>query len=466
MSEKGGFVPLIIEDFKRRIFLILCLAFISASLFFVFQLRRAKDTFEVSAMFVVSSSGTSDSLKNLSKAQEVSGVLSRILDRPEIRKIILQEIGESELGGTISCELVAETNLVRISTASDNLRRAYLIINSILDNQKTILEYISDDVNMTLLVSPSIKERSFGAVKAAAQAGIVFAGAFALLSAVVCIASYLSKTVKTKDDLENRFGIKCLGIIPKETGHRRIFRKKNLLISRPSVSFQYVESINRLCRKIRNRMHGDEENLQTTLLVTSSRADEGKSTIASNIAYSLYDSGKNVLIIDLDLMNPSIYKIFTVTEKLSEFKSFLEGEEVKNLIRKIEPDGLSAILNTEKLGETVDLISSKRLQALLEKVKEPFDYVIIDCPPINSLVDAELIADIVDCTLLVVRQDFSSFDEIGNASGMLQNSKSVFLGGILNNAVIRSEVGGYDYYHKYKNRYYSYYSDGYYKREA
>jgi capsular exopolysaccharide synthesis family protein len=213
-------------------------------------------------------------------------------------------------------------------------------------------------------------------------------------------------------------------------------------------------------------MHGDTDTPMKTLMVTSCRENEGKSTVAANIAYSLYESGKNVLIIDLDLVNPSIYKIFSVTESLTTLKNFLMGEKVENLIRTLEDDGLSAIINTERISDTLDLLSSKRLEQLLKSVRDSFDYIIIDSPPISNVADSEILADLMDATLLVIKQNYVKEENIIDVISQLKASKSELIGCVLNDAVVYSEIGGYDYYNKYRYGYYSYYSDDYYKRDV
>lgn len=467
VNQKSKFTLFIVwQDIKHWLFVIICCAIITSLLFYIYSLKKNKDVFVVSATFVISSNSSTDSLKNLSKAQEVSAIFSKILNRTEIKKIVLQDIGGTSLNGEITAELIAETNLIKLSVTSENLRRAYLILKSIISNQRVFLDYISEDVNMELLVSPEIANRDFGILLIARNTVLLLLLLVVIGIVLVGLLSYRRPTVKFSDDIEDNFGVKCLGIIPKEFGYKKLFRNKNLLISRPSISFQYVESVNRLCRKVRNAMHGDSENICKTLMVTSTAANEGKSTIVSNLAYALYDAGKRVVIIDLDLVNPSVYKIFSITEKLTVFKAFLEGKPVKNLVRIIEDDGLSAILNTEPMGETVDLLSSKRLSELLKKLKSSFDYIIIDCPPMNNIVDSELIADKVDCSLLVIKQNYMKIDLVSDAVNMLQDSKSKLLGCVLNNAIVYSELGGYEYYNKYKYGYYSYYKDDYYKRDV
>lgn len=459
-------LEIILQDIKHWLFLILCISLSVSFLYYSYKLKTTNEVYEVSSTFVITSNGSTDSLKNLSKAQEVSSVLSKILDRPEMKKIILQEVGGSSLECTITSKLIEETNLIKLSVSSENLRRAYTVLQSILANQKVFIDYISDYVSMELLVSPEISSRELEVFNIAKESALVFAGVLLALIILIGFFSYKKTTIKSASTIENNLDIKCLGIVPKESGYRKLFKNKNLLVSRPSISFQYVESINRLCRRIRNKMHGDTDTPMKTLMVTSCRENEGKSTIAANIAYSLYESGKNVLIIDLDLVNPSIYKIFSVTESLTALRNFLMGEKVENLIRTLEDDGLSAIINTERVSDTLDLLSSKRLEQLLKSVRDSFDYIIIDSPPISNVADSEILSDLMDATLLVIKQNYVKEENIIDVISQLKASKSELIGCVLNDAVVYSEIGGYDYYNKYRYGYYSYYSDDYYKRDV
>lgn len=444
------------DRLRRCLFAIICAAIFAGSLFFVLRLKTYKNPYKVSTTFVVSSNNAGTSLQNLSKAQEISGAIAKVLGRDEVRKMLLSEVGGSSLNGELEADLVEETNLIQVSVTSYDLKRACLIMQAVVSNRKALAEYISGDVDFDVLVSPVIIPAEPAALYSFRDAGIFAAVVFAVLCAVVWSLSYLRKTVKSPRDPEDMFGLKCLSTIPKASPSGLFSSRRSLLISRPSVSFAYVESIGKLCRKIRNRMHGKDEHL-TTLLVTSTRANEGKSTIAANIAWSLYDSGKKVLIMDLDFANPSIYKIFGVTEHLSQLRLFLEGQPVKNVVRTLESDGLGAVLNTEKIPETIDLVSSDRLKKLLSSLEDMFDYIIIDSPPVTESSDAEVIAGSVDCTLLVIRQDMAPAQDISDAARMLSEYGANLIGCVLNDAAVKRESGGYDYYSKYGRNYYGSY---------
>ena len=186
--------------------------------------------------------------------------------------------------------------------------------------------------------------------------------------------------------------------------------------------------------------------------VTSSTRSEGKSTTAVNLSYVLAEKGSKVLLIDGDLRLPSIAKKMDIDSSfgltgllmgkganISEFKS----EVLPNWY--ILPSGDIPPNPSELLGST-------RMKTVLNELKDFFDYIIIDLPPVNLVSDAVSISGLITGMIVVIREEYTEKSELEHCIRQLKLSNVKVLGCVLNAA--KSEGSKYG---KYKKRYYRYY---------
>lgn len=188
--------------------------------------------------------------------------------------------------------------------------------------------------------------------------------------------------------------------------------------------------------------------------VTSSMRGEGKSTTAVNLSYVLAEKGNSVLLIDGDLRIPSIAKKMGIKSspgltdllmgrgaKISDFQS----EMLKNWY--VLPSGDIPPNPSELLG-------SRRMETVLNELREVFDYIIIDLPPVNLVSDAVSISSLITGMILVIREDYAEKKELEHCIRQLKLSNVNVLGCVMNSAKVGS--GSYSKYRKYKY-YYRYY---------
>ena len=187
--------------------------------------------------------------------------------------------------------------------------------------------------------------------------------------------------------------------------------------------------------------------------VTSSMRGEGKSTTAVNLSYVLAEKGSKVLLIDGDLRIPSVAKKMDLPSSPG-LTDFLMGsgtalEKFKTSVLDtwyIMPSG-------EIPPNPSELLGSKRMATSLEKLKEFFDYIIIDLPPVNIVSDALSIAHLITGIIVVIREEYTEKKELEHCFRMLKLSNVNILGCVMNEA--KSGGGAYGKYKKYK--YYKYY---------
>lgn len=186
-----------------------------------------------------------------------------------------------------------------------------------------------------------------------------------------------------------------------------------------------------------------------TLVVTSSNAGEGKSTVAGNLAYTFFQNGKRVLIIDCDLRKPSLHRKFNVSNEEGLTDVLVGTSKLNNVMKKI--DANLYLLTTGTLPPNpAEIIGSNTMENFLEQCKINFDYIILDTPPILPVTDSKLLAIKADATVVVVRSEISKSKHVSQAFKELEKVNANIIGTILNDVEMYSEKLYYDYSNKSK----------------
>lgn len=195
--------------------------------------------------------------------------------------------------------------------------------------------------------------------------------------------------------------------------------------------------------------------------VTSSMRGEGKSTTAINLAYVFAEKGRKVLLIDADMRIPSIAKKLDVdrTPGLSDLLrgSGMDIADIKTYLL----DNWFVLPSGEIPPNPSELMGSRRMQRLLEKLRAIYDYIIIDLPPVNIVSDATAISSFISGMIVVVREEYTEKKELERCFRQLKLSNVKILGCVMNEA--KSGNGSYGKYKRYRYyKYYRYYQSHYY----
>lgn len=192
--------------------------------------------------------------------------------------------------------------------------------------------------------------------------------------------------------------------------------------------------------------------------VTSAMMHDGKTTNAVNLAISIATTAKRVLLIDGDMRKPTVHRYFGLENKngLSEILAGLTNE-VK--IRKTDTENLHVLTSGQIPPNPAELFASKQMDNLLSYVKEYFDYVVIDTPPVNVVSDAVILAEKITGYVFVVQSGKNHFYELTYALDTLKQMNGNVVGFVLNDVTGK----GSSHYGSYRSRY-SYYGRSYYRR--
>ena len=180
--------------------------------------------------------------------------------------------------------------------------------------------------------------------------------------------------------------------------------------------------------------------------ITSATADETKSTTAGNIALSFCQAEKKVLLVDLDLRRPSVHKKFKISNQRGFTEIILGKYNFNECIQKHE-GGLDIITSGKIPPNPAEMLGSGKTTEFLNFVKEQYDYVIIDLPPLLAVTDAQIVSTKIDGMVFVIRQGKAKKDEIVEANKLLKKVKANVIGTVLTR--IKKENGKNNYYYYY-----------------
>lgn len=188
----------------------------------------------------------------------------------------------------------------------------------------------------------------------------------------------------------------------------------------------------------------DEE--YKVIVVTSAEPGEGKSITVGNLALSIAQSDKKVIIIDCDLRKPSIHKKFQLSNSEGLSDVLLGKKNIAEVGQRYS-NNLTILTSGKIPPNPSEMLGSKAMKSLIEALKKVFDYVILDTPPVQAVTDAQILSTRADGTLLVVRSEKTKRDSVINSINLLKKVNANIIGTVLNGVDTK------------KNNYYYYYGE-------
>lgn len=185
-----------------------------------------------------------------------------------------------------------------------------------------------------------------------------------------------------------------------------------------------------------------DEELKT-ILVTSSERGEGKTTTAGNLAICLAQDNKKVILVDCDLRRPMVHRRFKVSNDEGLSQIIIGKVSLEDSIKEVYT-GLDIITAGKIPPNPSEMLGSKGIEELIDKLKEIYDYIILDSPPVLAVTDAQILSRKVNGTILVVKSAKTKKVNVVNAKELLSKVKANIIGIVLNEVKIKSSK--YYYY--------------------
>jgi len=280
-------------------------------------------------------------------------------------------------------------------------------------------------------------------------------GGMGLGFALAFFANYLDDSVKSQDDVETYLKLNFLGYIPNI--------KSNSLVERDQQAHLHPQSNAaegfRTVRAAISLVHKSDKF--KVLAFTSTIPSEGKSLVTSNLAIVTAQTGVRTLLIDADLRRPSMHKAFQMQSPVG-LSAYLTGQvtDVDEIIRKTEIPNLDIMCCGAVPDNPSELVGSKKMGELLNAVRDKYDRVFVDCPPVSAVSDPLMVASRTDGIVFVTKFNKIRRDHARRTVQRIQDAGVFILGNVINDIDFEGKDSYYYSYYYYQNRYYaSYYSN-------
>ena len=267
-------------------------------------------------------------------------------------------------------------------------------------------------------------------------------------------AHFLDNTIKNPEDLDKLTGLPSLGLIPhfspRDTGGKGVYAaaygdagSQSLEAARISE----IELINHLFPKI--SIAEDYRNVRTSILFsridsdqrviafTSTQPQEGKSATIANIAISFAQMGERVLAVDADLRKPRLHKIFQVRNAVGLSDVLTGRVDLAEAVQKTPIAHFSLLPSGPHPPNPAELLNSKKMKELLSIVRESYEIILVDLPPVLAVVDPVIVAAMADMTILVLKTGKTTRKPLLRAIDQLAKAKARIAGVIFNDAEMK-----------------------------
>ena len=403
----------------------------------VFKLFYAPE-YTSSATFMVSAKDSTSAYNSLTTTQSMASVFVEVFQSNVLREKIQEQMPEQQFDGTINTTTIPETNLLIVTVTSEEPDISFQALNLLVDNYSSISDYLFSNAQLEVIKDPVIPVVPSNPLNLESTYPWVL-GIAGVLSVTGIVLLYLLRdTVKTPKGAQRKVNARLFRTIKHEKSNKTLkskFRRKNIapLITNALIKKNFIEDNLSFCSML--EYHARKRG-QKVILVTSVGENEGKSTITANLALSLAEKDRRVVLLDCDFRKPSLHKIFEMpTEKENTLTHYLLNENQELSACLVENKKHKIVLGASygSVRNVNKLLNNGKLKDLLQQLRTQADYIILDTPPMLVAADAESLAAMADTAVMVVRSDFMPTSSINEGLDRLRKSAPEVCGFVLNN---------------------------------
>ena len=409
---------------------------ISAALLYVGTARLTyTPQYTSTATLMVGAKDSTNSYNSLTVTQSMAEVFAEVFQSNVLRDHVQKQMGDEGFTGVIQTEVIPETNLLTLTVTADSPEMAFRGLTIVVEDHGAFLtDHIYANAQLQVIKDPVVPLVPSNPLPLRRNSLLVGILAGTLSLAGIVLLCVLRDTVGTPKAAQRKLDTRLLRTVHHEVRNKTLRlrrRRKNVapLITAPLISATFVEDSQSLCTAVE---YHTRKRGQQVILVTSSGENEGKSTIAANLALSLAARNKRVALLDCDFRKPSLHKVLEApVPKEQRFSARMNDRAGAEIL--IEHQGLLLGTSSPNHKAATALISDGRLAGYIARLRTQVDYIVLDTPPMLAAADAEAIAKTADTALMVVRADYMPTAAINDCLDNLRTSVPDTAGVVLNN---------------------------------
>ena len=436
-------VKCIIKDILQRWILIVAVMIVFGSVFDFMKTVTYVPQYGTSMTATLS--GGEDTFKDIDKVQSYVNTLDYLMNSNNAKSYVKKKMPISKT--TYKAEVtLKQANVVKIKVTADTKREAYFSIKLLNDWYRENTERYSFPYNITVLKESKFSTKPVNPNSHIKNFLIGAVGSGFVLSCLLGLYFFLRDTIKSEEEVENKLDTRLYAKLPFEVKKREDARnKKAILITSLKTSFFFRESMNKLRSKVEA---SSDKHGYKSFMITSAYENEGKSSVAANLALALAKNGHKVVLVDADFNKPAVFKIFDLDGSKSLNKA-IEGTSSWSSQVVSDRSGLDLLPCSQDTLKSEILTNSKNLDEIMKELREEYDFVIVDTSPAYLLNETMAMNELVDATLFVVRQDYATSDVINETVKHLTYVKDNVLGVVFKNVVSEGNKGTSNYNNRY-----------------
>lgn len=436
-------VKCIIKDILQRWIVIVAVMIVFGSVFDFMKTVTYVPQYGTSMTATLS--GGEDTFKNIDKVQSYVNTLDYLMNSNNAKSYVKKKMPISKT--TYKAEVtLKQANVVKIKVTADTKREAYFSIKLLNDWYRENTERYSFPYNITVLKESKFSTKPVNPNSHIKNFLIGAVGSGFVLSCLLGLYFFLRDTIKSEEEVENKLDTRLYAKLPFEVKKREDARnKKAILITSLKTSFFFRESMNKLRSKVEA---SSDKHGYKSFMITSAYENEGKSSVAANLALALAKNGHKVVLVDADFNKPAVFKIFELDGSKSLNKA-IEGTSSWSSQVVSDRSGLDLLPCSQDTLKSELLTNSKKLDEIMKELREEYDFVIVDTSPAYLLNEPMAMNELVDATLFIVRQDYATSDVINETVKRLTYVKDNVLGVVFKNVVSVGNKGTSNYNNRY-----------------
>jgi polysaccharide biosynthesis transport protein len=321
---------------------------------------------------------------------------------------------------------------VKRSTELDTLSRELDQLEQIATDMTVKLESLEIEASappQIVQVQPAIPSRGTSKAQQMAISSVGGLAAFALGCFIIGYLEFRGRRLNDPDQVDEGLGIRVIGTLP-SLSSRHALDPGHPIVAQLTESIDGVRTI---------LMHDSTSKRRQVVLVTSAATMEGRTTVASQLAASLARAGRRTLLIDGDLRRPALHALFDVPLEDGLCEVLRAEVDVDDVIRPTHAEGLWLLTAGYCDVDAIHALATEQMQPVFDKLRNEYDFVIIDGAPIVGMSDALIFGQYSDGAILSVRRDHSQVPKINHAAELLRDVGIRIIGAVVNGVPTKAD---------------------------